>query len=103
MLSPTLLSALRDPERRTPLQLSDDGSKLLSDDGGRSWKIINDIPGFVTDEHLESFGHQWTHFDVAHQQSRDVCSQDWSFNQRSGRDADSGRRLRWRSLRKSLW
>ena len=66
MLSPTLLSALRDPERNTPLQLAADGSKLLSDDGGRSWKIISDIPRFVTDEHLESFGHQWTHFDVAH-------------------------------------
>ena len=66
MLSPTLLSALRDPERNTPLQLADDGSNLLSDSGDRSWKVINDIPRFVTDEHLDSFGHQWTHFDVAH-------------------------------------
>ncbi len=66
MLSPTLLSALRDPECSTPLQMADDGLKLNSSDGNRSWKIVNDIPRFVTDEHLESFGHQWTHFDVAH-------------------------------------
>lgn len=66
MLSPTLLSALRDPEHKTPLQLADDGLKQLSSGGDCSWKIINDIPRFVTDEHLESFGHQWTHFDVAH-------------------------------------
>ena len=66
MLSPILLSALRDPERSTPLQLADDGLKLISGRGDRSWKIINGIPRFVTDEHLESFGHQWTHFEVAH-------------------------------------
>ena len=66
MLPPTLLSALRDPEHSTPLQMADDGLSLNSKSGDRSWKIINDIPRFVTDEHLESFGHQWTHFDVAH-------------------------------------
>ena len=66
MLSPILLSALRDPDRSTPLQMADDGLKLNSSDGNRSWKIVNDIPRFVTDEHLQSFGHQWTHFDVAH-------------------------------------
>ena len=31
-----------------------------------AWRIIDGIPRFVTDEHLESFGHQWTKFDVAH-------------------------------------
>ena len=66
MLPPTLLSALRDPEHSTPLQMADDGLSLNSKSGDRSWKIINDLPRFVTDEHLESFGHQWTHFDVAH-------------------------------------
>ena len=66
MLPLTLLSALRDPELSTPLQMADDGLSLNSKDGVHSWKIINDIPRFVTDEHLESFGHQWTHFDVAH-------------------------------------
>ncbi len=66
MLSANLLSALRDPERGLPLQLSDDGTKLQTQDLNRSWKIADGIPRFVTDEHLESFGHQWTSFEVAH-------------------------------------
>ena len=60
------ISELRDPERGTLLQLSDDGVKLHTQDSDRSWKIIDEIPRFVPDEHLESFGHQWTRFDVAH-------------------------------------
>lgn len=36
------------------------------DPAGRLWKVIDGIPRFVSDEHLESFGHQWTTFDVAH-------------------------------------
>ncbi|HQX51042.1 MAG TPA: methyltransferase domain-containing protein [Planctomycetaceae bacterium] len=65
-LSDHLLSMLRDPASAAPLQLADDGNKLLSLDLRTSWKIIDDIPRFTSDEHLESFGHQWTHFDVAH-------------------------------------
>ncbi len=61
------ISELRDPERGTLLQLSADGVKLHTQDSDRSWKIIDEIPRFVTDEHLESFGHQWTRFDVAHE------------------------------------
>jgi len=59
-------STLLDPDCGGPLQLSDDGTLLKASDSDRVWKIINGIPRFVTDEHLESFGHQWTHFDVAH-------------------------------------
>lgn len=66
MLSSLLLSALRDPERGTSLQLTDDGTKLHSPGIDRTWDVIDGIPRFVADEHLESFGHQWTHFDVAH-------------------------------------
>lgn len=62
-----MLSLLRDPERGTPLQLSDDGTELLAQDSCRSWRIVDGIPRFVTDSHLESFGHQWTSFDVAHE------------------------------------
>jgi len=65
-LSDHLLSMLRDPASAAPLQLADDGNKLLSLDLRTSWKIIDDIPRFTSDEHLESFGHQWTNFDVAH-------------------------------------
>lgn len=61
-----LVSELRDPESGTSLQLSDDGMRLHTQDSERSWKIVRGIPRFVTDEHLESFGHQWTRFDVAH-------------------------------------
>ncbi len=60
------VSELRDPERWTSLRLSDDGVTLHTADSRRSWKILNGIPRFVTDQHLESFGHQWTRFDVAH-------------------------------------
>ncbi len=61
-----LVSELRDPESGTSLQLADDGMRLQTQDSERSWKIVRGIPRFVTDEHLESFGHQWTRFDVAH-------------------------------------
>ena len=61
-----MLSSLRDPERRTPLRLSDDGTRLENPDVGRTWKIVHGIPRFVDDAHLESFGHQWTRFEVAH-------------------------------------
>ena len=60
------ISELRDPEGGTSLQLSADGVKLHTADSERSWRIIDGIPRFITDEHLESFGHQWTRFDVAH-------------------------------------
>ena len=66
MLPANLLSALRDPERGLSLQLSNDGMNLQTQDLDRSWKIADGIPRFVTDEHLESFGHQWTRFEVAH-------------------------------------
>ena len=65
-LSDDFLSTLRDPQSGAPLRLSNDTTKLLSLDSQASWKIIDGIPRFVTDEHLESFGQQWTQFDVAH-------------------------------------
>ena len=65
-ISLELISELRDPIRWTSLQISVDGVKLQTSDSSRSWKIVDGIPRFVTDEHLENFGHQWTRFDVAH-------------------------------------
>lgn len=32
----------------------------------RSWPVVQDIPRFVSSQHLESFGRQWTKFEVAH-------------------------------------
>ena len=60
------VSELQDPESGTSLQLSADGATLHAPGFKRSWTIIDGIPRFVTDEHLASFGHQWTRFDVAH-------------------------------------
>ena len=65
-ISLELIAELRDPIRWTSLQISTDGVTLQTPDSSQSWKIIDGIPRFVTDEHLESFGHQWTRFNVAH-------------------------------------
>ncbi len=64
--SAKFISELRDPERGTSLQLSHDGTEVHGRDSGRHWKVNLGIPRFVTDEHLESFGQQWTRFNVAH-------------------------------------
>lgn len=32
----------------------------------RTWPVIEGIPRFVTSQHLESFGRQWTKYEVAH-------------------------------------
>ncbi len=32
----------------------------------QQWPIVHGIPRFVSSQHLESFGRQWTKFDVAH-------------------------------------
>jgi 2-polyprenyl-3-methyl-5-hydroxy-6-metoxy-1,4-benzoquinol methylase len=61
-----MLNSLRDPECGGALQLSDDGTILKARNSDHSWKIVDGIPRFVSDEHLESFGNQWTRFDVAH-------------------------------------
>lgn len=61
-----LLAALRNPQDGSRLSLSADATSLQSADARCSWKIIEGIPRFVKDEHLESFGHQWTRFEVAH-------------------------------------
>lgn len=57
---------LIDPRSRQPLQPSPDGHSLQTSDGRVVASIVRGIPRFSTDEHLESFGLQWTEFDVAH-------------------------------------
>ncbi|WP_145366221.1 class I SAM-dependent methyltransferase [Stratiformator vulcanicus] len=39
---------------------------VLRDEGGAEIPVIGGIPRFVRSEHLESFGRQWTTYDVAH-------------------------------------
>lgn len=65
-INPLLLAALRNPADGSMLTTLDDGSLVVSSNAKHSWKIVDGIPRFATDEHLESFGHQWTTFDVAH-------------------------------------
>ncbi len=62
-LSEEWLSALRDPATGEPLRR--DGDELVDDSGNR-WPIVEGIPRFVRDEHLQSFGLQWNRYDVAH-------------------------------------
>ena len=60
------LSALRSPADWLPLTRSEDGNSLKSQQSEASYQILDGIPRFVSDEHLESFGDQWTKFEVAH-------------------------------------
>jgi SAM-dependent methyltransferase len=61
------LSALRSPVDGLPLSLAEDGRSLKSGQGDSAFPIVDEIPRFVSDEHLESFGDQWTSFEVAHE------------------------------------
>lgn len=52
------------PQCRAPLSLQPD--QVGCPTCGQHWPVINGIPRFVTSQHLESFGRQWTKFEVAH-------------------------------------
>ena len=65
-ISPELLSALRNPADGSALSVDADGVGIRSQDSKDRWRVIDGIPRFVSDQHLESFGHQWTTFEVAH-------------------------------------
>jgi SAM-dependent methyltransferase len=64
--APELMDVLRSPTDGTRLSMSSDGRALSSANEDRSWPIESGIPRFVSDEHLKSFGDQWTTFEVAH-------------------------------------
>jgi ubiquinone/menaquinone biosynthesis C-methylase UbiE len=63
-VNPRLFAQLRSPVSGKPLSASAAQGQIS--DGSIQWKVIDGIPRFVSDEHLESFGHQWTRFEVAH-------------------------------------
>ncbi len=63
-IDPEFVQQLRDPVTGGMLQLSDSQQLLRTADGNAAARIIDGIPRFVSDEHLESFGHQWTKFEV---------------------------------------
>lgn len=60
----TWLSQLRSPADGSSLTIDEATAMVVS--GQQSWKIIDGIPRFVSDEHLKSFGDQWTTYEVAH-------------------------------------
>ncbi|MEY3457515.1 MAG: 3-demethylubiquinone-9 3-methyltransferase [Planctomycetota bacterium] len=62
-----LLKELIQPDSGFPLQLSDDHSQLLTPGRQTIARMVNDIPRFIDDQHLASFGLQWNEFDVAHE------------------------------------
>ncbi|MFO0976642.1 MAG: methyltransferase domain-containing protein [Planctomycetaceae bacterium] len=59
------LESLRDPASGALLHF-DAASTELRTEGNVVARIRDGIPRFTSDQHLESFGHQWTTFDVAH-------------------------------------
>jgi 2-polyprenyl-3-methyl-5-hydroxy-6-metoxy-1,4-benzoquinol methylase len=65
-IAPEFLSVLRNPADGSALSLDADGVGIRSQDSKDRWRVIDGIPRFVSDQHLESFGHQWTTFEVAH-------------------------------------
>ena len=62
-----LLAQLRDSATGEPLRLGSDQQTLITASGDGIGRIIDGIPRFVSDEHLESFGDQWTRYEVAHE------------------------------------
>ncbi|MFN9718800.1 MAG: class I SAM-dependent methyltransferase [Planctomycetota bacterium] len=63
---PTLLDQLRAPGTSELLHAGNDGNTIETASGCEIGRVIGGIPRFVNDQHLGSFGHQWTTFEVAH-------------------------------------
>ena len=61
-----LLTQLRSPEDGGLLEFDSAAGRIQSTDDALSWPVIDGIPRFVSDEHLKSFGDQWTTYEVAH-------------------------------------
>lgn len=68
VFDPDVLSHLRCPESGLPVKYDIDSGSIVSTDGATSWPVLNGIPRFVSDEHLRSFGDQWTTYNVAHKE-----------------------------------
>ncbi len=57
---------LRHPSDGSALQWDDRQKSLISLSGDVVGRMVDEIPRFVSDEHLQSFGDQWNRFEVAH-------------------------------------
>lgn len=64
-LDASLAAVLRSPRDAGRLTW-DPARQQLRSDAGDAWPVIDGIPRFVDDAHLQSFGDQWTRYDVAH-------------------------------------
>ena len=65
-IDPAFLSQLRCPVDGSLLEFNAATSQLVSTSTRDRWRIVDGIPRFVSDEHLQSFGDQWTTYEVAH-------------------------------------
>ena len=67
MNAPELLDELRHPIDGSPLLWDGDRCVFVESSGEVLGRVIDQIPRFVSDEHLQSFGDQWNRYDVAHE------------------------------------
>ncbi|QDT66203.1 class I SAM-dependent methyltransferase [Calycomorphotria hydatis] len=65
-ISKEFLADLREPGTDRRLEFDADSNELRTADGTFSVPVQGGIPRFVQSEHLESFGRQWTRYEVAH-------------------------------------
>lgn len=65
-LNPELFDALRHPTNGQGFALGEEQHCLTQTDTAEKIPIVDGIPRFVQDEHLESFGLQWNKYEVAH-------------------------------------
>lgn len=65
-VSTFLKDGLRHPATGVRLHVDSDGGFVCDPDSTAKWPIQNGIPRFVDDQHLKSFGDQWTTYEVAH-------------------------------------
>lgn len=61
------LNSLRDPESGQPLQYDAVESSVTTKAGQKVASVVDGLARFVDDRHLQSFGDQWTTYEVAHE------------------------------------
>ena len=66
IISELLKDGLRHPNTGVRLNVDSSGDFVSDPDSNKTWPIQNGIPRFVDDQHLKSFGDQWTTYEVAH-------------------------------------
>jgi SAM-dependent methyltransferase len=65
-MTPAPVDELRCPECAAALRAEPDGKQLVCVTCARTFPIVREIPRFVGQEHLASFGRQWNRYEVAH-------------------------------------